>query len=280
MRYPRSRSRTSRWNVVAGERLERARGGIGEPHARRVGAGRSRDLPEQGSQERAQLDGRRQGTADVEQPLHLAQLLGRLPGQIGVLHRQSQLGRHALDETDLGGIEGAAGLPPHEEDPADRLSADEGRREEHRPRADRRQEREVEARVTEEVRRPDGSAFHERLAKEIHGKRGLDERGEEALRHVVARHRHEGLPGGIEGVDPHHVGDERAAHLPRHAPHGLLDGQRPGKHSGHAEERLSFGRLALAAGDLLLELDDAGAKRVELAVGRIRRRWRHGSRSR
>ena len=115
----------------------------------------------------------------LEQPFHLVQLLRRLPDQLGVLHCEGHLRRHRLDETDLGGSDGPAACPPHEEDAPRHLAAHERRREQDRARPDRRHEREVVAPVGQIVRRPDRPALAEGLIEQLHGNRGRRECGPE-----------------------------------------------------------------------------------------------------
>ena len=256
-------------DVIAGQRRHRLPVVLHQPHAGQVRAQAAHHVPEQLSCERLHVERRGQRLAHRQQGLRLLQLGRGLARQLRVLHAEADLGGHALQQAHLRIRELPPGLPPHQEQGADRLAAHGGGREQHRVRVETGHRLRVEARIRPGVRRPRGAAVAPALGERGES-RQLERMGDEVLAqvrgHLMAGHRHQRVVLGIEGVDAGHVRPEGLSDLAGHQAHEILRGVRLRQGAADREQR---GRLAQS----LLHL------RVEAGVGERQRELaghRHG----
>ena len=213
------RAEPLRRHPVTRQRRQPLPGLVEHPQPDGVGVERVRDLPEEVAHQALHVERGRHRPGHRQQRLGLGQLALGLPGEVGVLHRQAHLGRHALDEPDLRRAEHAAGVPPDEEQAADGLAVGHRRGEQERVRRQRPGPLAVEARVGVHVAADHRAALlpgRQQRGELLEHQRPLGEEPQELSRHVVAGRRQQALAALVDEVDAHHVGAEGAAHLGRH----------------------------------------------------------------
>ena len=194
-------------------------------------------------EDRVEVESGVDGLRQLGEEFGLPELVLRLAVEVGVLEGEPHLGRHALHQAKLRGREAALGGPPDQEEPANDLAADRGRREEERSRPAVGQEFLIEPLVALIGGGPHWLSGVQRLSKDLEPrdrKGGLEQGRQEVRRDVVPGEGYQEFFRGVEEVRARHVGAKPPCDGRGDQAHGLLHRERGRERPRHLQECLGL----------------------------------------